>query len=259
MKTSKPNSRFKDIAGQSFGTLTAVRFVGYNESSKQLWEFSCSVCGHTKAKVANSVTTGKGGCGCRQFAGHRRTHGKHGTREYNVWKQMRQRCNNPNAIGYANYGGRGIRVCDRWEDFAAFLADMGPAPARHTPSSARTTARATSPATASGPRGQNRAGTNATTISSPTRDERKPLSIGLLRSASRMTAYSRESETAGPFMKPSPCPPTAATGKSDLSSLKLPIARSHSCRRSPPARPSRSSSGCWQSSGKPGGYSPRRS
>jgi predicted nucleic acid-binding Zn-ribbon protein len=130
MKTSKPNSRFKDIAGQSFGTLTAVRFVGYNESSKQLWEFSCSVCGHTKAKVANSVTTGKGGCGCRQFAGHRRTHGKHGTREYNVWKQMRQRCNNPNAIGYANYGGRGIRVCDRWEDFAAFLADMGPAPSK---------------------------------------------------------------------------------------------------------------------------------
>lgn len=41
---------------------------------------------------------------------------------------MRDRCNNPNSAQYADYGGRGIRVCRRWDNFAAFMADMGPRP-----------------------------------------------------------------------------------------------------------------------------------
>ena len=41
---------------------------------------------------------------------------------------MRTRCENPNATRYADYGGRGITVCDRWHDFAGFLADMGEQP-----------------------------------------------------------------------------------------------------------------------------------
>lgn len=41
---------------------------------------------------------------------------------------MRQRCNNPNAMKYADYGGRGITVCDRWEKFQNFYADMGERP-----------------------------------------------------------------------------------------------------------------------------------
>jgi hypothetical protein len=41
---------------------------------------------------------------------------------------MKQRCLNPNQIGFANYGGRGVRVCGRWLDFANFLADMGERP-----------------------------------------------------------------------------------------------------------------------------------
>jgi hypothetical protein len=41
---------------------------------------------------------------------------------------MRSRCNSPNNTAYADYGGRGIKVCDRWNDFANFLADMGEAP-----------------------------------------------------------------------------------------------------------------------------------
>jgi hypothetical protein len=50
-------------------------------------------------------------------------------REYRSWKQMRARCMSPSHQDYAVYGGRGIRVCDRWNDFATFLADMGPCPA----------------------------------------------------------------------------------------------------------------------------------
>lgn len=41
---------------------------------------------------------------------------------------MRDRCNNSNSTQYADYGGRGIRVCSRWDNFAVFAADMGPRP-----------------------------------------------------------------------------------------------------------------------------------
>ena len=44
---------------------------------------------------------------------------------YRSWESMRQRCNNPRDGHYPTYGARGIRVCDRWATFAAFLADMG--------------------------------------------------------------------------------------------------------------------------------------
>jgi hypothetical protein len=50
------------------------------------------------------------------------------TREYSSWAGMRQRCLNPKHKNYKNYGGRGIRVCDRWNSFTAFLSDMGLCP-----------------------------------------------------------------------------------------------------------------------------------
>lgn len=51
-----------------------------------------------------------------------------GTSTYNVWCSMRQRCDNPNNQRYADYGGRGIKVCERWQKFENFLADMGARP-----------------------------------------------------------------------------------------------------------------------------------
>jgi hypothetical protein len=52
-----------------------------------------------------------------------------GTAEYTAWLSMKARCYIPTAGGYAYYGGRGIKVCDRWRDsFENFLADMGPRP-----------------------------------------------------------------------------------------------------------------------------------
>lgn len=50
--------------------------------------------------------------------------------EFRVWCSMRRRCSDAGSDDFKNYGGRGIRVCERWEDFAAFLDDMG---ARPTP------------------------------------------------------------------------------------------------------------------------------
>lgn len=50
------------------------------------------------------------------------------TPEYAAWSSMRRRCLNPRSVGYSDYGGRGIRICERWSDYASFYADMGPKP-----------------------------------------------------------------------------------------------------------------------------------
>lgn len=55
-------------------------------------------------------------------------HGLSKVPEYKVWKDMRQRCMNPNTSGYADYGARGIKVVPAWDDFSQFYADMGPRP-----------------------------------------------------------------------------------------------------------------------------------
>ena len=72
-------------------------------------------------------------CECRRHFPYAKTHGFTGTREHIVWKHIRQRCNNPNDKSYPDYGGRGITVCERWDDFTLFLEDMGERPTpQHT-------------------------------------------------------------------------------------------------------------------------------
>lgn len=57
-----------------------------------------------------------------------RTHGLKGTKIYVRWRSMMTRCYNPNVPEYKNYGGRGIKVCERWHDVALFYADVGDSP-----------------------------------------------------------------------------------------------------------------------------------
>lgn len=61
-------------------------------------------------------------------------HGNHMTAHplYRTWKTMRTRCNNPNRKSYTDYGGRGIGVCQRWDDFRRFVEDVGERPAGQT-------------------------------------------------------------------------------------------------------------------------------
>lgn len=52
---------------------------------------------------------------------------------YRTWQRMRERCNNPNKDNYASYGGKGVRVCERWALYANFIADMGDRPPNPVP------------------------------------------------------------------------------------------------------------------------------
>lgn len=66
-------------------------------------------------------------------------HGMTNTRFYWVWRGMRNRCENPNVKSYKDYGARGIRVCERWQQFELFMADMYPAYCAHLGANVNTT------------------------------------------------------------------------------------------------------------------------
>lgn len=119
----------------TFSRLTAVSECE-RDGKVVRWLFRCS-CGAEVVLNAAKVKSGHTrSCGCynRESASSRRfKHGVGGrqTKEYRAWRGLRQRCHNPKNPGYADYGGRGITVCDRWQGpdgFAHFLADVGLAP-----------------------------------------------------------------------------------------------------------------------------------
>lgn len=100
-----------------------------------LWECDCD-CGATCQVLAFQLRSGVvKSCKCLMRTIGRSsllTHGRTGTAAHRIWKGMRTRCNNPNATSYDDYGGRGIRVCQRWSKFENFLVDMGEPPPGHT-------------------------------------------------------------------------------------------------------------------------------
>ena len=121
-----------DLTGMRFGRLTATGQSERKSNVGALWECLCD-CGRTT--VVNSLKLRRGktkSCGCyrdERIAAVSKTHGmSNKTRTYKTWKEMRQRCNNPNNDKWKWYGGRGIRICSRWDIFEAFLQDMGERP-----------------------------------------------------------------------------------------------------------------------------------
>lgn len=119
--------------GQRFNSLVFLEEIG-PVGGKRRAKFLCD-CGREHISDIGHVTAGRTtSCNCRRIgnlkAGTRTTHGKseHGNRTYKSWCHMRDRCRNPNSKRYADYGGRGITVCDRWDSFENFLSDMGERP-----------------------------------------------------------------------------------------------------------------------------------
>lgn len=122
-----------NLSGMKFGRLTALSFSHVDRHRKVLWLCICD-CGGHKIVMTRSLRSGKTvSCGCFQKESHFKTHGfaprtRERRSEYRIWSLMRDRCRNPNNKRWDDYGGRGIRVCERWNDFTAFLADVGPRP-----------------------------------------------------------------------------------------------------------------------------------
>jgi hypothetical protein len=116
-------SRFKFSVGQRFGRLV---YIGEsdNEQKRRYVQAKCD-CGKVIDVRSSHLTGGQiQSCGCL----HRDVVTKHGmyrSKLYKRWSNILQRCGNAKNTYYSNYGGRGIKVCERWHDFACFLADMG--------------------------------------------------------------------------------------------------------------------------------------
>lgn len=127
-----------DLSGHRFGGLVPVSPVRKTDgSNRSIWFWLCKCdCGVTKEVRASTLRSGASrSCGCRIVDATRERnlkHGRSGTRAHRIWKGMLTRCQNPNANSFERYGGRGIRVCERWQSFEHFYADMGDPPDGHS-------------------------------------------------------------------------------------------------------------------------------
>lgn len=123
----------EDLTARRFGRWVVIHRAP-NRKVQLYWWCRCD-CSNVREVNAHSLIKGRSvSCGCQRDELARVnnvTHGYAGSlpAEYRIWNGMKSRCENPKSTNYDNYGGRGIRVCDRWrKDFLAFLADMGPRP-----------------------------------------------------------------------------------------------------------------------------------
>lgn len=123
-----------DVSGQRFGMLIVLEKTR-TESGLLVWRCLCD-CGNVAlSRAADLRRKWVQSCGClqahnRHIIGSRTmTHNKRKTPEYRVWLDMRRRCDTPSQSSYRRYGGRGIKVCARWNiSFESFLDDMGKRP-----------------------------------------------------------------------------------------------------------------------------------
>lgn len=119
--------KFIDLTGTRFGQLVVVSLWPERRKSNNniLWKCQCDCGGITKASSGDLKIGKYKSCGCK---GGAYKHGWTGTKEHQAWRDMLGRCYNPNAQKYADYGGRGITVCERWKEFTNFIEDMGRKP-----------------------------------------------------------------------------------------------------------------------------------
>lgn len=128
----------KDLTGQRFNRLTVVGF-SHRDRKAYFWNCRCD-CGNLRTVDANHLKRGNTkSCGCLQRE-HistlaEKTLTKHGhspsgneTDTYHIWAGVKSRCLNPKNEKFHAYGGRGIKVCERWLVFSNFLQDMGERP-----------------------------------------------------------------------------------------------------------------------------------
>ena len=137
-KTMPARGQSTEVVGEKHGRLTVMIKTGRTKDRKTLVMCKCD-CGNTAVVILKNLRNGNTrSCGCLSNERRAKTsrehakHGMHDSAEYHTWEGMIQRCTNPNTIGWPNYGGRGISVCERWLDFKNFYSDMGQKPKGYT-------------------------------------------------------------------------------------------------------------------------------
>lgn len=126
----------QDVTGKRFGKLIADSFTGESKKNQgRMWKCICDCGGVTVVSVGVLNSGGCRSCGCivseigKAWGMTNFKHGEgHGrkTKEYRAWTGMKERCYNKANVSYPFYGGRGIKVCDRWlNSYVQFLSDMG--------------------------------------------------------------------------------------------------------------------------------------
>lgn len=133
----RARSRATVEPGERYAMLTVLRRI--EGKGKVHWLCRCD-CGAEKAYPTHAIFSGHvKSCGCRlawtRTGAASKTHG-HGTRAktptYQSWQHMRRRCRSEADDNYRLYGARGISICERWNSFENFLADMGERPSGMT-------------------------------------------------------------------------------------------------------------------------------
>ena len=114
-----------------YGRLWIVKYIGARGNHRSFFLCVCD-CGNLFEVAWSAIQSGgTQSCGCLNMemcAQRPRTHGLRKSSEYAIWQQILNRCRNSNLRNFSSYGGRGIRVCERWLKFENFYADMGPRP-----------------------------------------------------------------------------------------------------------------------------------
>ena len=114
---------FESIRDTRIGQLTIIEQIKHPDKQTR-WICQCKCGNRTERAARLNRLTDKSSCGCLTSKGT--DYRSKIYKEYTVWKSMRQRCNDTKHKSYKDYGGRGIKVCDRWlNSFDNFIADMG--------------------------------------------------------------------------------------------------------------------------------------
>lgn len=116
-----------EVKNKKFGRLTVIEELP-KKNNKRFVKCMCD-CGNEKQAFLDNVASGKtNSCGCihrERVSQKNSSHGLSKTREFTIWMNMKARCTNSKNNSFHRYGGRGIKICDRWMLFENFISDMG--------------------------------------------------------------------------------------------------------------------------------------